>query len=88
MAQLESLIVCDISLKCLPENIGNLYNLKRMNISNSEVSLTSCDIGIAQLAMHSSYEILGAKDVEAMKKLLETYFSASLCLNDDGFTVR
>ena len=58
------------------------------NISNSEVSLTSCDIGIAQLAMHSSYEILGAKDVEAMKKLLETYFSASLCLNDDGFTVR
>ncbi|MBP5091204.1 MAG: M18 family aminopeptidase [Bacilli bacterium] len=57
------------------------------NISNSEVSLTSCDIGIAQLAMHSSYELLGAKDIEAMEKLVKTYFSASLKIEDGGFTI-
>ncbi len=46
------------------------------NISNSQVSMSAVDIGLAQLAMHSSYETAGAKDVEymiaAMKKFYET----------------
>lgn len=46
------------------------------NISNSQVSMSAVDIGLAQLAMHSSYESAGARDVEymitAMKKFYET----------------
>lgn len=46
------------------------------NISNSQVSLSAVDIGLAQLAMHSSYETAGAGDVKymiaAMKKFFET----------------
>ncbi|MBR1847227.1 MAG: M18 family aminopeptidase [Bacilli bacterium] len=40
------------------------------NISNSEVSILSADIGIAQLAMHSSVEVCGAVDIDDMGALL------------------
>ncbi|MCQ2742413.1 MAG: M18 family aminopeptidase [Bacilli bacterium] len=46
------------------------------NISNSEVSMLSCDIGIAQLAMHSSVETLGTKDLKAMLDLCKAYYSS------------
>lgn len=46
------------------------------NISNAQVSMSAVDIGLAQLAMHSSYESAGVRDVEymiaAMKKFYET----------------
>ncbi len=45
------------------------------NISNSEVSLLSADIGIAQLAMHSCVELCGTKDIERMVRLLEAHYS-------------
>ena len=45
------------------------------NISNSEVSLVSVDIGLAQLSMHSSYEIMGKDDIDDLVELTKTYFS-------------
>lgn len=46
------------------------------NISNAQVSMSAVDIGLAQLAMHSSYETAGAHDVmymvAAMKRFCET----------------
>ena len=44
------------------------------NISNSQVSLLSADIGIAQLAMHSCVEVCGVKDIERMVRLLESHY--------------
>lgn len=43
------------------------------NISNAQVSLNSADIGLPQLAMHSSFETAGSKDAQMMLDLL-TYF--------------
>ena len=48
------------------------------NLSESEVSLTTVDIGLAQLAMHSSYETLGAKDLEYMSRFVKTYFESDI----------
>ncbi len=48
------------------------------NLSNVQVSLHGADIGLAQLAMHSSYETAGARDTEYAAKLAETYFSTPL----------
>ncbi len=53
------------------------------NISNAEVSLTSVDIGLPQLAMHSSYELMGTKDIEVMVKLCKAYFSSDIDLSTD-----
>ena len=44
------------------------------NISNSELSLMSCDIGLAQLAMHSSNEFMAVADLDYMVKLSKAFF--------------
>ena len=41
-----------------------------------------CDIGLAQLAMHSACETCGLHDVDAMQKALTAYLSAYICGTD------
>jgi len=50
------------------------------NLSNMQVSVHGADIGLAQLAMHSSYETAGARDTEYAALLAETYFSTPLII--------
>lgn len=57
------------------------------NISNSEVSLTTVDIGLAQLAMHSANEIMGAKDVDDMVKLVEAFYSSKIVFEESSITI-
>ena len=48
------------------------------NISLSQVSVLSVDIGLAQLAMHSAYETASLKDSAYLAKVMETFYSTSL----------
>ena len=45
------------------------------HISTGHFSVPSADIGLAQLAMHSSYETAGAKDARDMAALMQAYFT-------------
>lgn len=54
------------------------------NLSNAKVSLNTVDIGLAQLAMHSSYETAGIKDVEYMITALKKFFEHSINTENDG----
>ncbi|MBQ5566710.1 MAG: M18 family aminopeptidase [Oscillospiraceae bacterium] len=54
------------------------------NIANAQVSLNTVDIGLAQLAMHSSFETAGAKDTESMVKALRRFFEKSVTMERDG----
>lgn len=54
------------------------------NIANTQVSLNTVDIGLAQLAMHSSYETAGALDTEYMLCALRKFFESSLLCECDG----
>ena len=56
------------------------------NISNSMVSLTSVDIGIPQLSMHSSYEVLAKNDITSMADFVKEYYSHDIYM--DGSSVR
>lgn len=47
------------------------------NISNSQVSLLSVDIGIAQWAMHSPNESAGAKDPELMVRAMKEFYCSN-----------
>ena len=47
------------------------------NISNSHVSVNSADIGLAQLAMHSSYEIAGVKDIKYLIDFSKMFFEST-----------
>lgn len=54
------------------------------NIAQTQVSMNTVDIGIAQLAMHSTFETAAAADTEAMARALATFFSKSLKMESDG----
>jgi len=44
----------------------------------------SADIGLPQLAMHSCYETVSARDTLAMADVLGVYYSATLEVPSDG----
>ena len=54
------------------------------NLSNSEISLTTVDIGLPQLAMHSSNELCSVSDLNDMVCLVEKFFSKKFDLVSDG----
>lgn len=54
------------------------------NIANSQVSLNTVDIGLAQLAMHSAYETAAASDTAAMVGALTALYEATLTTEADG----
>ena len=44
------------------------------NISNTQVSLPTVDIGLPQLAMHSPYETAGVRDTAYLVRVMEAFF--------------
>ena len=54
------------------------------NISNAHVSLNTIDIVLAQLAMHSTYETAGSKDVTYMIDAIKAFYNTSIEQVEDG----
>lgn len=54
------------------------------NISTSQVSIMSVDIGLAQLAMHSAYELAGVKDVNYMIEGIKAFYNTIISMDDKG----
>ena len=48
------------------------------NISGTQVAVSCADIGLAQLAMHSSYETAGAKDLEYLIRAAKIFYESSI----------
>jgi len=48
------------------------------NLSNTQVSLHAVDIGLPQIAMHSSYETAGVVDVVYMIKALTKFYNSNI----------
>ena len=42
------------------------------------------DIGLAQLAMHSAYEMAGVKDTAYLAELAQAFFAAAVAETADG----
>ena len=54
------------------------------NIANTHVSLNTEDIGMAQLAMHSSYETAGVLDLDYMIAGMEAFYNSAVVAQCDG----
>ena len=54
------------------------------NISNAHVSVNAADIGLGQLAMHSSYETAGVADVDYMIKGMTAFYNSAIIAVKDG----
>ena len=48
------------------------------NISGNQVPVRTADIGLAQLAMHSSYETGGVRDPEYLRRFAEAFYNAEI----------
>ena len=57
------------------------------SISNTKVPLHAVDIGVAQLAMHSSYETCGAFDTGYMINAMKEFFSSSLLVKNGSVEI-
>lgn len=57
------------------------------SISNTNVALNTIDIGLAQLAMHSSYETGGTADTKYMIDAMKAFYRALIRTEGDGIYV-
>jgi len=57
------------------------------NISNSHLSLNTVDIGLAQLAMHSSLETGGSRDTDHLVRAMTAFYSAVFAEENGVFTL-
>ena len=55
------------------------------NIANTQVSLNTVDIGLAQLAMHSSFETAGKDDTEYMIRALTAFYAKGIKATANGY---
>ena len=58
------------------------------NILLSHISFCAVDIGLPQLAMHSSYETAGSKDVSYAIKTFKEFYSSEILFNDTKYVIK
>ena len=73
----------------------DLYNRSDMSCGSTlglvtarTLGIKTCDIGIAQLAMHSACETCAVSDVNAMQQCLNAFLSANIDASDQGAIIR
>ena len=57
------------------------------NIANTHVSMTTVDVGLAQLAMHSAWETAGARDTEYLLRAAGAFYGAVLRPTGGGWEI-
>lgn len=57
-------------------------------ISGTQVSIKSVDIGMPQLAMHSSMELSGSSDSHSMYNLLMAFYNQKIVVNNESITIK
>ncbi len=54
------------------------------NISSSQISIATVDMGVPQLAMHSAYETVGIQDQEYLIGVMDTFFATEIQKMENG----
>ena len=58
------------------------------NIANTKTGVSTVDIGMAQLAMHSSFETAGSRDVEQFIRAAAAFYGTSLETEQDAVIIK
>ena len=58
------------------------------NIADTKLPIPTVDIGMAQLAMHSCFETMGSRDVEAFARAVRACYESSLRFTPEGVALR
>ena len=54
------------------------------SIANAHISMNTADVGLAQLAMHSSYETAGVQDTTHMVNAMSAFYGTDIVVHADG----
>lgn len=83
-------LLCDNGIKH-----QDLYNRSDMSCGTTlglaasrQLGIKTCDIGIAQLAMHSACETCAVADIDEMRKCLKAFLSAEINATEQGVTIK
>ena len=57
------------------------------HISIAHVSVPTADIGLPQLAMHSSYETAQVQDALYLENAMTVFFGSTLVVSGSGFMI-
>lgn len=58
------------------------------SIATTKLPINTVDIGLAQLAMHSSFETAGAEDIDSLKRAMTAFYSSQIFATEDGYTIQ
>lgn len=58
------------------------------SISLSHLSILSVDVGVAQLAMHSSKEVCSIADVYELYKMMKSFYNSNISFLDSGVKIK
>lgn len=73
----------DVPFQDFANNSNVLGGSTLGNIANTHISLNTVDIGLAQLAMHSTYETAGSKDLEFLTKVITYFYNNTIKVEDN-----
>ena len=57
------------------------------NLSIRHVSIDSIDVGVPQLAMHSSNEVIGSNDTYYLYKAFKMFYNVSIKKNNNSIKI-
>ena len=57
------------------------------SIANTKVAVSTVDIGLPQLAMHSCYETEGAEDIDSLVKAMTVFYSKTLTVENGEYGI-
>lgn len=57
------------------------------SIANTKVAVSTVDIGLPQLAMHSCYETAGAEDIDSLVKAMTAFYSKTLTVENGEYGI-
>ena len=90
---LSSAIVKEIASKANVE-IQEYYNRSDVRCgsttgltTSTQLTINTCDIGLAQLAMHSGIETVGKHDIAKLIKLVKAYYETSISFDGNNITL-
>lgn len=56
-------------------------------VTSAQLAINTCDIGLAQLAMHSGIETVGKYDINRMQQLVKVFYESKIVLENETIKV-
>ena len=57
-------------------------------VISTKLAINSCDVGLAQLGMHSAIETVGKCDIEKMEEFIKKFFESTIIKENNNYFIK